>query len=998
MKTKDEPSQGVEDSKKQKIRGSVSSQQETGGFLQRHLGPTFAQQQQMLSYLSKSSLNDLISAALPATIQAKLIGNVNVLEAGHGELFDKGFPLRDSLSETEMTKTLTEIMSQNQLYKSYLGQGYYDCVIPSVIRRNVFENPGWYTAYTPYQAEIAQGRLEALLNYQQMISDLTGLPVANASLLDEGTACAEAMAMAFAVANAKGSASRNQFLVSSRVFAQTIGVLKTRAKPLGIEVVVGDVFSIELGRSVFGVLVQYPDETGNISDFAGLREKIHDVQALWIMACDLLALTLIKSPGEWGVDIAVGSSQRFGVPLGFGGPHAAFIATQDEYKRLVPGRFVGVSMDSQKKVAYRLALQTREQHIRRERATSNICTSQVLLAVMASMYAVYHGPKGLRNIASRIHVYALSLATHLEHLGYQVLNPFFFDTLQIHGESSLIQKIYKCALERRINLRLVNQKTLGISLDETTTEGDLEDLYKVFVDAQGQLNSVVSGLSDIESISGARHNWPSWVYRKTNYLTHSIFNSYHSETEMLRYIFRLQRKDITLADSMIPLGSCTMKLNSATEMYPVSWPIISQLHPYVPQDQAKGYHFMIQQLQDWICYFTGFSAVSVQPNAGSQGEYAGLLVIRKYHELRGEGFRNICLIPTSAHGTNPASAVMAGLQVVPVLCDTQGNVDLNDLKTKAKQYCQRLAALMVTYPSTHGVFEAGICKIAEIVHENGGQVYMDGANFNALVGLCRPAELGIDVAHLNLHKTFCIPHGGGGPGVGPIGVRQHLADFLPCDPLSQFEQSSQSMGPVTSARFGSASILPISWAYMAMMGEEGLRIATQVAILNANYIAKKLDPYYPILYKGQNDYVAHECIIDVRSLKTSAGIEAEDIAKRLMDFGFHAPTMSWPVPGTLMIEPTESESLSELDRFCEAMIHIRKEIADIENGHLDRRDNPLKNAPHTAEQVSADEWPHSYSRQMAAYPLSWVRISKYWPPVGRVDNVYGDRNFFCSCP
>jgi glycine dehydrogenase len=860
--------------------------------------------------------------------------------------------------------------------------------VPKVIQRNVLENPGWYTQYTPYQAEISQGRLEALLNFQTMVADLTGLPLANASLLDEGTAAAEAMTMCRSLAHDERAA----FFVSRDCHPQTIAVLQTRAEPLGIELVVGDVSELDPARQpVFGAIVQYPATDGALHDYRALAARLHAARALLVMAADPLALTLLTPPGEIGADVAVGSSQRFGVPMGYGGPHAAFIATREENKRLLPGRIVGVSRDALGATAYRLALQTREQHIRRDKATSNICTAQVLLAIMASMYAVYHGPDGLRAIAERVRALTCALRRGLRALAYDTGDAPCFDTLHVRTAPDRARRIAAAAKERGINLRAYADGALGVALDEVSTLSEVKALLEAFATGEAAPpDASALAAQPVEPL-------PAAFARTSPFLTHETFTRYHSEHELLRYIHRLQAKDLSLTTSMIPLGSCTMKLNASSEMYPVSWPELASLHPFAPADQARGYARMFAELEVWLAEITGFSAVSLQPNAGSQGEYAGLLVIRAYQRSRGEAARDVCLIPKSAHGTNPASAVVAGFRVVVVDCDTQGNIDLPDLRRKVEQHAADLGALMVTYPSTHGVFEEGIKQICEIVHAAGGQVYMDGANMNAQLGLCKPGKIGADVCHLNLHKTFCIPHGGGGPGMGPIAVAQHLAPFLPGHPL-QGGGGVHAIGPVSSAAWGSASILSISWMYIAMMGAEGLKKATQVAILSANYIAARLRGAYPVLYTGQSGLVAHELIIDARPFKQSAGIEVEDIAKRLMDYGFHAPTMSFPVAGTLMIEPTESESKAELDRLCDALIAIREEIAQIERGQADPKDNPLKHAPHPAHVVSADEFPHAYSRKQAAYPAPWLATHKYWPPIARIDNAYGDRNLMCTCP
>lgn len=949
-------------SSRQQVMGGI---RQSISFADRHIGPNPDEVGQMLEVLGLQDLDALVEKTVPQTIRLK------------GSL-----QLPEPKSEYAAIALLKEIASKNRVFRSFIGMGYHECITPPVIQRNILENPGWYTAYTPYQAEIAQGRLEALLNFQTMIIDLTGLEIANASLLDEATAAAEAMTMSYGICKNKA----NAFFVSKDCHPQTIEVVQTRAIPLGIDVIVGDFQTFDFQQPVFGVLLQYPASDGTIYDYRSFVEKAHAVGALVTVAADPLSLTLLTPPGEFGADIAVGSTQRFGIPLGYGGPHAAYFATKEEYKRQVPGRIVGVSKDSQGNPALRLALQTREQHIRRDKATSNICTAQVLLAVMAGMYAVYHGPAGLRNIAENIHNLTVLLAEGLKRLGYSIGSENYFDTLRVElGDRNLKEILQRCQA-RQINLRI--DTTIGITLDETTTLSDVIDLLEIFA-LSDSLPFTVEELAPKSNSS---------LSRTSNYLTHPVFNRYHSETELLRYMHRLQAKDLSLTTSMIPLGSCTMKLNATSEMLPVTWSEFGKIHPFAPQSQTRGYQVLFQQLEEWLAEITGFAGISLQPNAGSQGEYAGLLVIRQYHESRGETHRNICLIPQSAHGTNPASAVMCGMKVVPVNCDTQGNVDLDDLKAKAQKHKSELAALMVTYPSTHGVFEEPIREICHVIHANGGQVYMDGANMNAQVGLCRPGDFGADVCHLNLHKTFCIPHGGGGPGMGPIGVAPHLVPFLPGHSVVQMDANNpKSMGAVSAAPWGSASILTISWMYIAMMGGAGLTDATKVAILNANYIARRLESYYPVLYKGKAGLVAHECILDLRSLKKSAGIEVDDIAKRLMDYGFHAPTVSWPVAGTMMVEPTESESKEELDRFCDAMISIRQEIEEIESGKVDAQDNVLKNAPHTAESLITSEWNHPYSREQAAYPAPWTREHKFWPAVGRIDNAFGDRNLVCSC-
>ena len=956
------------------LKGSkpASLLQPTDTFARRHLGPRAGEIEQMLAVLEVDSLEALIQQTVPQSIRLK-----------------KSLALPPAQSESEALAELSRLAGQNQIFHSFIGMGYYNCLVPSVIQRNILENPGWYTQYTPYQAEIAQGRLEALLNFQTMITDLTGLEIANASLLDEGTAAAEAMTLCKRAQSREARA--NIFFVSELCHPQTIEVVQTRAEPLGYEVIVGDHRQYDFSRPTFGVLLQYPATDGSILDYETFCRQAQAANALVVVATDLLALTLLRPPGEFGADVAVGNSQRFGVPMGYGGPHAAFMATKDAYKRLMPGRLVGISQDATGKAALRLALQTREQHIRREKATSNICTAQVLLAVMASMYAVYHGPEGLTTIARRVQLLAAVLARALTQLGYKLNEEPIFDTFKISGGPRQQAELVAAAGEHHLNLRLYSDGTVGVALDEATTVEDLEHLLAVFGAAPGEVN-----LEQLAAEIDLAYASP--FGRTTPFLTHPVFHQYHSETEMLRYIHRLQSRDLSLAFSMIPLGSCTMKLNATTEMLPVTWPEFAHLHPFAPLEQTRGYQALFQRLESWLAEITGFAAFSLQPNAGSQGEYAGLLAVRAYHHAQGEDQRQICLIPSSAHGTNPASAVLAGMEVVVVKCDDQGNIDVADLKAKAEQHRDRLAALMVTYPSTHGVFEEAIQEICQVVHEHGGQVYMDGANMNAQVGLCRPGDIGADVCHLNLHKTFCIPHGGGGPGMGPIGVAAHLAPFLPGHPVVQGVGGEQGVGAVSAAPWGSSAILPISYAYIAMMGPEGLTQATQLAILNANYIARRLEPHYPVLYKGSQGRVAHECIIDLRPLKQSSGVEAEDVAKRLMDYGFHAPTMSFPVPGTLMIEPTESESLAELDRFCEALIAIREEIRAIEAGEVDPGNNPLKRAPHTAEVIAAEGWNRPYSREQAAFPTAWVRESKFWPFVSRIDNVYGDRHLVCVCP
>ncbi len=930
-------------------------------FGERHIGPRSSDVEHMLAMVGVSSMDELIEQTIPAGIRFK------------GDL-----DLPPAMTESEVLEHVGGLAAHNVVVRSFIGMGYHDTHTPTVILRNILEDPGWYTAYTPYQAEIAQGRLEALLNFQTVVADLTGLDIANASLLDEATAAAEAMTLARRVQPRKSSA--NTFFVSETCHPQTIEVVLTRARPLGFDVVVGDHRTFTFDNDVFGALVQYPATDGSIYDYTAFAAGAHEVGAVVIAATDLLALTLLRPPGEWGADVAVGNSQRFGVPLGFGGPHAAFMAIHENHVRSLPGRLISVSKDVDDQPALRMALQTREQHIRRDSATSNICTAQVLLAVVASMYAVYHGPDGLREIARAVHRRTARLAGGLEAAGYELAADAFFDTITILTDQA--EAGVEAAADQGMNLRLASSGTVGISLDETTDDDDVDRLLALF--GAGDVAPAPDG-----DAADPDRRMPADLVRTSEFLTHPVFNSHHSETEMLRYINRLRTKDLSLVHSMIPLGSCTMKLNATTEMIPITWPEFGRLHPFAPADQSDGYRELFLNLEEWLAEITGFAGVSLQPNAGSQGEYAGLLAIRRYHESRGEGHRSVCLIPASAHGTNPASAVMAGMEVVVIGTDDEGNIDVADLEAKAAEHADNLGALMVTYPSTHGVFETSIVEICAIVHGHGGQVYLDGANMNAQVGLSRPGDFGADVCHLNLHKTFCIPHGGGGPGVGPIGVAEHLVPFLPGHPLSP------DSGAVAAAPWGSASILPISYAYIAMMGSEGLRRASEVAILNANYIAARLEEHFPVLYRGAQDRVAHECIIDVRPLKDAAS--AEDIAKRLMDYGFHAPTMSWPVAGTLMIEPTESESLAELDRFCDAMISIRQEIADIEDGRADPDDNVLRNAPHTAAQVTADNWSHPYSRRQAAFPAPWLNEAKFWPAVGRIDNAFGDRNLFCEC-
>jgi len=942
----------------------------TDVFARRHIGLTEDDIAQMLELLGFELLTELIDATLPPGIR---LGRSLHLEAGKGEY--------------ELLQELKEIAQQNQVFRSFIGMGYYNCITPSVIQRNILENPGWYTQYTPYQPEIAQGRLEALLNFQTMVSDLTGLEIANASLLDEATAAAEAMSMSHHLCKL----NTNTFWISTACHPQIIDVVQTRAQSLGIDVIVSDHRTFQFDQPVFGVLLQYPASDGTIYDYHEFCDRAHAAGALVTVAADLLSLTLLKPPGEFGADIAIGTTQRFGVPLGYGGPHAAYFATKDLYKRQIPGRLVGVSKDVHGNPALRLALQTREQHIRRDKATSNICTAQVLLAIIASMYAVYHGPTGLRQIAERVHGMTVILAEALKQLGYSLPDHPFFDTLRIDVGAGQAEAAIGRAHSHQINLRLIDTRTIAVSLDETVSSDDLVALFKIFAGEELPHFTPETLLA-----SCLNSSIPTALTRASSYLTHPVFQRYHSETELLRYMTRLQAKDLSLTTAMIPLGSCTMKLNATSEMLPITWAEFSQIHPFAPLEQAQGYQMLFEQLEAWLAEITGFTGISLQPNAGSQGEYAGLLVIRQYHQSRGDGQRTICLIPQSAHGTNPASAVMAGMTIVAIACDPDGNIDITDLKTKADQYRDRLATLMVTYPSTHGVFEEGIQEICAIVHANGGQVYMDGANMNAQIGLCRPADIGADVCHLNLHKTFCIPHGGGGPGMGPIGVAKHLLPFLPKHSVVPMARK-QGIGAISAAPWGSASILPISWMYIALMGAEGLTKASEVAILNANYIAKRLESSYPILYKGKNGLVAHECILDLRQFKKTAGIEVDDIAKRLIDYGFHPPTVSWPVAGTMMVEPTESESKLELDRFCDAMIAIREEIREIELGRSDRSNNLLKHAPHTVADLVNQTWDHPYSRQQAVYPTAWTRENKFWASVGRIDQAYGDRNLVCTC-
>ncbi len=942
-------------------------------FIKRHIGPRSHDVTHMLDTLGLSSLDELIEQAVPHNI--RINGHLN-LEAPR--------------SETGVLNELRQLASQNKLFRSFIGMGYSNTITPPVIQRNILENPSWYTQYTPYQPEISQGRLEALINFQTMVSSLTGMEISNASLLDEGTAAAEAMTLCQRAMKRKSKA--NTFFVSELCHPQTIAVVQTRAKPININVIVGNHetynFDQEGADKVFGVLLQYPTSEGEVLDYAPTAARAHKAGALVVVAADILSLVLLRPPGEFGADVAIGNTQRFGVPMGFGGPHAAYMSTMMKYKRIMPGRLIGASVDDNGKPGFRLALQTREQHIRREKATSNICTSQVLLAIMASMYAVYHGPEGLHRIAQRVRLLTIITAEGLRQLGYTVSDKApLFDTIRVSKGPRPQAAIINAALVNKVNLHYFDNGDIGISLDEAVTVAEIETLFSIF----GGKNMDIGALAD-----NARLEYPELHQRKSAILEHPVFHIYQSETEMMRYITRLQKRDLSLTHSMIPLGSCTMKLNAAVEMLPITIPEFAQMHPFVPSDQTRGYQELFRRLESWLAEITGFSAFSLQPNSGASGEYAGMLTIRAYHRSRNEEHRNVCLIPSSAHGTNPASAVMAGMKVIVVECDENGNISVEDLKTQAEQNADNLAALMVTYPSTHGVYEKSIEEICTIIHDNGGQVYLDGANMNALVGLSRPAaDFGADVCHLNLHKTFAIPHGGGGPGVGPIGVAAHLAEFLPNSPVVMGVGGKNSYGSVSSAPWGSASVMPISYAYIAMMGDWGLTVATQMAILNANYIAHRLEPYFPVLYRGENGRVAHECIVELRHLKPF--VTVDDVAKRLMDFGFHAPTMSFPVPGTLMIEPTESESLVEIDRFCEAMIAIRGEIQDVQDGKITHEDSPLSHAPHTADIVLSADWDRKYSREQAAFPFPFTRESKFWPFVGRIDNVYGDRNLVCTC-
>ncbi len=965
-------------------------EQQANEFQERHIGPNEQEAEEMLKTIGVSSLEELIEHTIPQSIRLQ-----KPLEVG------------GPVSEYQYLNELRQTAAKNKVFKSYIGQGYYDTITPPVILRNLFENPGWYTQYTPYQAEIAQGRLESLLNFQTMVSDLTALPIANASLLDEGTAAAEAMAMLFNHKNKSEKIAAPKFFVDQHIFLQTIDVLKTRATPIKAEIVTGDYKTAQLDNTFFGAIVQYPNSNGSIEDYRRFIKQVHSVDAQVIMATDLLALTLLTPPGELGADVAIGSAQRFGVPMGFGGPHAAFFATKDDFKRSIPGRIIGVSIDAQGNRALRMALQTREQHIRREKATSNICTAQALLANMAAMYAVYHGAEGLKNIGKRVSMLANTLSKELTHLGFVQHNESYFDTLKVHMED--VEAVRQLAEVQNLNFHYYHNDA-GISLDETTSRNDVLNILHVFAESKGIADAGVTFDYDINL-----DNIPSALTRTSSYLLHPVFNTHHSETEMMRYLKILENKDLSLDNSMIPLGSCTMKLNAAAELIPVSWPEFSKMHPFAPASQCQGYHDIIKELESWLSNITGFAATSLQPNSGAQGEYAGLLAIRAYHEDRNEVHRNVILIPISAHGTNPASAVMAGFKVVVTKCDEAGNIDVQDLRKNAEKYKDNLAGLMVTYPSTHGVFEESIKEVCSIIHENGGLVYMDGANMNAQVGLTSPGNIGADVCHLNLHKTFAIPHGGGGPGMGPICVNDKLAPYLPghltlspsptgeglkegnnLTPLAPAGRGAGGEGAVSAAPYGSASILLISYAYTKMLGSNGLRRATEYAILNANYMKARLGKHYKILYSGRNNTCAHEFIVDLRPFK-SVGIEAEDVAKRLMDYGFHAPTLSFPVAGTIMIEPTESEPKTELDRFCDALINIHKEIVAIQNGSADKTDNVLKNAPHTLQVITANDWSHSYTRQDAAYPLPYLRDHKFWPSISRVNNTYGDRNLICTC-
>lgn len=949
----------------------------TNNFIERHNGPGADEQKKMLSEIGVSSLDELINRTVPAAIRLK-----NPLNLPKG------------INEFEYLDHLKKLASKNKMFRTFIGLGYHPTITPGVIQRNVLENPGWYTSYTPYQAEISQGRLEALLTFQTMVSDMTGLPIANASLLDEGSAAAEAMIMLF---NARSrdmiKKGADKFFVSDQLFPQTIAVLKNRSNPLGIELIIGDHNSMMPDEKIYGTILQYPDQSGEINDYRSFVEKAHQQGVSVAVAADLLSLAILTPPGEWGADVVIGSTQRFGIPIGFGGPHAGYFATTENFKRSIPGRIIGISKDAKGNTALRMALQTREQHIKRERATSNICTAQALLAMMAGFYAAYHGPSGIRAIANEIHDLSVLLVIGLKELGYKIENKFFFDTLTIIVENeNELSKLRETAIASQINFRYYDKNKVSIAINETTCESDIEAIIRIFATVKNKRTPEIKPAGDSSGLSSI----PETLRRKTPYLTHPVFNSYHSETEMMRYLKKLENKDLALNRTMIPLGSCTMKLNAAAELFALSWPEFGALHPFVPKDQAEGYNVLIGNLEKFLCEITGFDAISFQPNSGASGEYTGLMVIREYFKNKGESQRNVCLIPASAHGTNPASSVMAGLSVVVVKCDEQGNIDLADLEEKAKEYKDHLAAIMVTYPSTHGVYEEGILEVVNIVHKYGGQVYMDGANMNAQVGLTNPGIIGADVCHLNLHKTFAIPHGGGGPGVGPIGVAKHLKAFLPGHPLSE-TGGAEAIHPVASAPFGSAFILPISYAYIKLLGGEGLTMATKIAILNANYIRASLEGHYKILYSGKNNCVAHEMILDCNQFLKTADITVVDIAKRLMDYGFHAPTVAFPVHGTLMVEPTESEPLTELDRFIIAMISIRKEIEAIEQGISDKANNVLKNAPHTVAMVTGDIWNYPYSRQQAAFPVIAENADKYWPPVTKIDDAFGDRNLICTC-
>jgi len=940
--------------------------QANDSFIPRHIGPSQKDITKMLKVIGVDSLETLVNETIPKSILSK-----------------KPLNLKNNVSEHDLAQLSKKLAAKNHMFRSFIGQGYFGTKVLAVIQRNILENPGWYTQYTPYQAEISQGRLEALLIFQTMISDLTGLPLANASLLDEATAAAEAMAMFFReVKNDK----RNIFFVSERCHPQSIDVLKTRSAPFGIELIIGNHESFKFNDNVFGALVQYPASDGEIFDYNEFCKSAHDIGVYVAVAADIMSLLVLTPPGEFGADVAIGNTQRFGVPMGYGGPHAAYFAANENFQRKIPGRVIGVTVDRHGNQAYRMALQTREQHIRREKATSNICTAQVLLAIMAGMYAVYHGPKGLKQIAESIHQKTNILANGISKLGHKILTQSFFDTLRISLSGKSADEVQKTSGKSQINFRYYENGDIGISIDELTTEKDINDILRI----------LTTNDANFTYDKNIKKGYNGKIKRESDYLTHPTFNLYHSETEMMRYLHRLEMKDLSLNTSMIPLGSCTMKLNAASEMMPITLPEFTELHPFIPTEQAQGYQQLIEELGNYLIQITGLHSVSFQPNSGAQGEYAGLMVIRAYHHHNDESERNICLIPASAHGTNPASAIMAGMKVIVVKCDDSGNIDITDLRTKAEHHSENLAAFMVTYPSTHGVFEEAIGEMCDIIHKNGGQVYMDGANLNAMVGLCYPADFGTDVIHINLHKTFAIPHGGGGPGMGPICAAKHLGDFLPKH--SVVKDAEKGTTAVSAAPWGSANILPISWAYITMMSGNGLTEASQVAILNANYMVKRLEEYFPVLYHGAKGRVGHEFIIDLRPLRKTSGITEEDVAKRLMDYGYHAPTMSFPVPGTLMVEPTESESKAELDRFCDALISIKHEILDAESGKSDKADNVLKNAPHTAQEIASDKWSHPYSREQAAYPAEWLKDSKFWPSVGRVDNAYGDRNLVCACP